>query len=95
MSDEGTTQQPDKPKRLHRATYATDKRKGGYLIRVQGPHAERFVGREVPVTTRRGDENTEKLMRLIWAGKDKDTGEPVALYAFEPRPRGDTEQVEF
>ena len=37
------------PKRSHKATYARDKRKGGYLIRVIGPNAAAFAGREVPV----------------------------------------------
>ena len=82
-------------KRKHRATYATDKRKGGYLIRVVGPTAEKFAGREVPVTTRAGTEHQETLARLIWAGSDQDSGEPVALYTFEPRPREREEVVEF
>lgn len=84
----------DKPARQHRATYARDKRKGGYLVRVEGPHAERFAGREVPVTLRDGTEQTEKLDALIWTGTDGETGKPVALYSFVPRPR-DTEQTEL
>jgi hypothetical protein len=84
MADKGTTApQP----RAHKATYATDKRKGGYLIRVEGPTAGAFVGREVPVTMRNGDEHNERLVRLIWTGADTETGKPVALYAFESRPR--------
>lgn len=82
-------------KRKHRATYATDKRNGGYLIRVVGPTAEKFAGREVPVTTRAGAEHQEKLSRLIWTGADEETGEPVALYKFEPKPREREEVVEF
>lgn len=87
----------DKPKRAHRATYATDKRKGGYLIRVAGPHANAFAGREVPVTTKSGDEHNEKLERLIWSGVDQESGENVALYAFESKPRDESDQqmVEF
>lgn len=82
--------------RLHRATYATDKRKGGYLVRVQGPYPERFAGREVPVTRRDGTESTERLTRLIWTGLDQETGENVSLYAFEARPReGAEEEVTF
>lgn len=82
--------------RLHKATYATDKRAGGYLIRVAGPNAERFVGREVPVTMKSGDEHTEKLVRLIWTGIDTESGERVALYKFEAKPRvEDTEVTEF
>lgn len=78
--------------RLHKATYATDKRKGGYLIRVAGPNASRFVGKEVPVTMKNGDEHNEKLVRLIWTGIDTENGENVALYAFEAKPREATEQ---
>ena len=81
------TKEPKAAKRLHKATYATDKRKGGYLVRVQGPTAERFAGREVPVTLKDGTEHPEKLLRLIWSGIDSESGERVALYAFESRPR--------
>lgn len=84
-----------KPKRAHIATYATDKRKGGYLIRVSGPNASAFVGREVPVTTRAGDEHMEKLVRLIWSGPDAETGLPCALYAFEAKPKEVSKQIEF
>lgn len=77
------------PKRAHKATYATDKRKGGYLIRVIGPKANAFVGRLVPVTRKDNTETEEKLARLIWSGKDEETGAPVALYSFEPRPKDD------
>lgn len=85
----------DKAKRLHKATYAADKRKGGYLIRVSGPNAERFVGRDVPVTRRDGTEDMEKLTRLVWVGTDRETGEKVALYGFEPRPREGQEEIAF
>jgi hypothetical protein len=73
--------------RQHKATYARDKRKGGYLIRVAGPNAGRFAGREVPVTMKDDTEHTEKLTGLIWAGIDTETGAPVALYSFEAKPR--------
>jgi len=78
---------PGTPARQHRASYATDKRNGGYLVRVEGPRAGDFVGREVPVTRLDRSENTEKLVRLIWKGVDKETASPCALYKFEPRPR--------
>jgi len=81
---------PNATGRLHKATYATDKRKGGYLIRIAGPTANAFVNREVPVTMKSGDEHTEKLTRLIWSGIDTESGDPVALYAFESRPREET-----
>lgn len=73
--------------RLHKATYASNKREGGYLIRVAGPTAGAFAGREVPVTRRDGSESTEKLTGLIWTGIDDESGEKVALYHFEARPR--------
>lgn len=74
-------------KRAHRATYASDKKKGGYLIRVAGPNSNLFAGREVPVTTIKGAEHNEQLTKLIWTGTDKETGEPVSLYTFLARPR--------
>ena len=81
-------------KRAHKATYARDKRKGGYLIRVIGPHAAEFVGREVPVTKKDDmEEAREKLTGLVWTGIDtgteeiKGTGLPVALYTFAPHSR--------
>lgn len=82
---------PLKEGRKHRATYARDNRKGGYMVRVTGPYPERFAGREIPVTTRAGDEHTETLDKLVWAGKDKESGEPVALYTFVSKPREETE----
>lgn len=86
--------------RLHKATYARDKKKGGYLIRVAGPTANTFVGRMVPVTMLDGSEHDEKLTRLIWTGVDTGeyggkAGEPIALYAFEPKPREDEQEVLF
>lgn len=74
-------------KRLHKASYARDKRKGGYLIRVSGPTAGEFAGRVVPVTRMDGSESDEKLDGLIWTGMDEQTQQPVALYSFEPRPK--------
>ena len=83
------------PKRLHKATYATDKRKGGYLVRVEGPHAAEFLGRTVPTTLKNGDEQSEKLIKLIWSGNDGETGKPVALYAFEAKPRDVVDDIPF
>lgn len=83
-----------KAKRMHRATYAADKRNGGYNVRVAGPYATNFGGREVPVTLKDGTEKVEKLEFVIWSGKDRETGEKVALYTFQHKPRAD-EQVDF
>lgn len=75
------------PAPQHRATYARDKRKGGYLIRVAGPYPEKFAGREVPVTRMDGTVSTEMLDALIWTGVDEERGGNVALYSFIARPR--------
>lgn len=95
MSKENT------PKRSHKATYAADKKQGGYLIRVVGPRASEFVGREVPVVTQKGDEHMEKLIRLIWTGIDTGTdkfpgtGQPCALYKFESKPKEKMDEIPF
>ena len=92
--------EPSGLKRKHRATYARDKKKGGYLIRVAGPYPERFAGREVPVTTMDGGEHLETLLRLIWSGVDTGeyggtAGERVSLYTFEAKPREDQTELDF
>jgi hypothetical protein len=79
--------------RKHRATYARDKRTGGYLVRIAGPYPERFGNREVPVTMQNGEEHFERLTSLVWTGitpadsKFGNPGERVALYHFEAKPR--------
>lgn len=80
-------------KRSHKATYARDNKKGGYLIRVEGPHASKFAGKDVPVTRMDNSESTEKLNRMIWSGTDKETGKPVALYSFEAKPQVEEEII--
>lgn len=88
-------------KRSHKATYAKDKKKGGYLVRIIGPHATEFAGRTVPVTKRDDTEDVETLETLIWSGVDtgtpdkKGTGLPCALYSFVAKPKGEKEEVEF
>lgn len=94
MSEEG--KKPEEKKRSHTASYSTDKRKGGYLVRVEGPNAAAFVGREVPVTMKdKKTEHVEKLERLVWSGKDKETGANVALYTFAAKPRASGEEIQF
>lgn len=88
------TQPSGNGKRQHKATYARDKRDGGWNIRVQGPSANKFAGRDVPVTRFDLTEGTETLDTLLWFGKDKDTGENVALYSFTPKPKEEP-QIEF
>lgn len=84
---------PPKEGRKHRATFARDKRKGGYLIRVAGPYPEMFADRIIPVTRMNGQETMEHLGSVIWTGvtpEDSKVGTPgerVALYSFEPRER--------
>lgn len=82
------------PGQNHKATYARDKRLGGYLIRVEGPHANRFTGRDVPVTRRNGTESTETLEDLIWSGVDDESGKPVALYHFAQQAK-EPDEVAF
>ena len=90
-----------KPARAHKATYATDKRKGGYLVRVIGPNAGSFIGREIPVTKKDNSESMETLDRLIWSGIDSGTkekpgtGQPAALYTFKAKPREEVEETLF
>lgn len=81
-------------KRLHKASYARDKKAGGYLIRVEGPNANAFVDREVPVLRMDGSENLEKLVAIVWTGKDSQSGANVALYKFEQKAR-EIENIEF
>lgn len=88
-----------KEKRAHRATYARDKKKGGYLIRVMGPRAGEFAGRTIPVEVKGGDEHQEKLEALIWSGTDDGeisgyTG-PCALYSFEAKPKEERDEIPF
>lgn len=85
--------------RQHTAVYTSDNKKGGYLIKVVGPHANAFTGRIIPVTTRAGVEHDETLGKLVWTGIDSDspdgrvkgTGKPCALYYFKSTPRGEDE----
>lgn len=86
-----TNGEPPKPARKHSATYSRDKRKGGYLVRVEGPDAAKFSGRKVPVTLRDKSEHVEELDALIWTGLDEESGKPVALYTFKPEERKATE----
>ena len=87
--------------RLHRATYTTDRKNGGYLIRVGGPYADKFAGREVPVSTTNGTEHMEKLTKLIWKGVETTSqyggkvGETVGLYKFEAKPREAEPEFDF
>jgi len=94
MPAEDVSAQTGPRKRLHRATYSTDKRNGGYLVRIAGPYPEKWAGKDVPVTTKAGGEHEERLSRLIWVGTDRDTGEKVALYKFESKPR-EAEELAF
>ncbi len=94
MTDKTTNAKETKAARLHKATYASDKRKGGYLVRVFGPHAGEFAGREVPVERRDGSESRERLLKVVWSGSDTETGKPAALYTFAPKPR-ELEELEF
>jgi hypothetical protein len=82
----------------HKATYARDNRSGAYLIRVTGPHSNKFAGKEIPVGRMDGTVGKEKVTKIVWSGVNDDPEKgpvgPVTLYRFEPRPR-DEEEVEF
>lgn len=77
--------------RRHRATFATDNRKGGYMIRVEGPDASKFAKKQVPVTRYDGTETVETLQGMIWSGLDIESGKPIALYKFVAHPRTKTD----
>jgi hypothetical protein len=96
MAMEAQSKPVNKPGQ-HRASYARDNKKGGYLIRVEGPMCEKFAGRDVPVSLRDGGEpQTEKLDRLIWCGTDKERPTvKIALYSFITKPRTDVEEIQF
>lgn len=83
----------------HRATYARDNRTGKYLVRVTGPHSNKFVKKEVPVTRLDGSTSNETLTKVIWSGVNDDADKgplgPVTLYAFEPRPADEIDEFEF
>ena len=83
----------------HKATYARDNRTGKYLVRVTGPHSNKFVGREVPVTRLDDSVSNEKLTKVIWSGVNDDASKgplgPVTLYAFEARPAEMQDEIEF
>lgn len=79
----------------HKATYARDNRKGGWMVRIAGEYPEKFAGREVPVTMMDGTKQIETLSKLIWTGTDDKTGEKVALYTFVPKPREESAPPEF
>lgn len=81
--------------RLHYACYASDKRNGGWNVRVSGPAANTFAGKSVPVEQKNGSENVEELDRLLWSGPDQETGELVGLYSFKPKPRDKEDEIPF
>jgi hypothetical protein len=93
----------------HRATWAKDRRNGGYLVRVIGPNANRFgerrvddgskdgiiVRRKVPVTLKSGEQKMAELGGVVWTGKDEDTGQPVALYTHIPEQADEQDELPF
>lgn len=87
--------EPGKVERKHRATFARDKRKGGFIVRVEGPNANAFSHREVPVTKKDGSETPVTLTDLIWTGADRDSGKPIALYGMVPTERNEVEDATF
>lgn len=84
-------------KRLHRATFATDNIEGGYMVRVEGPNADKFAKRTIPVTRFNGEETEIELKSMTWTGPDKVTGVKVALYKIvkHPRVKVDADAIAF
>lgn len=78
---------PPKGERQHKATFASDNLKGGYMIRIEGPNSAKFAKREVPVERFDGSETVCKCDKLVWTGTDTKTGRPVTLYKFVAHPR--------
>jgi len=96
MAKKEETATAEGAKRTHKASYAKDKRQGGYLIRVQGPKSNMFVGRTVPVSKKDStDEDQIELIEIVWSGKDDDTGAPVTLYKFKPKLKEDRDSIPF
>lgn len=95
--------------RQHKATFAKDNRNPGkYNVRVEGPLAQKFATREVPVTMRDGTEKTVKLLDCFWAAPHEERtdengnvieparpGIMVALYHFKPEQKEQEAEAEF
>ena len=86
---------PSKDGRKHRATFAKDKVKGGYLIRVIGPHASKMAGRWLPVTKLDNSETMEFAIDLITSGPDEDSGTYYALYSMYRKPKEQQDEIPF
>ncbi len=86
---------PSKDGRNHRASYAKDKMKGGYNIRVVGPSALKMGHRWLPVTRVDGSENMEFTMDIVYSGKDDDTGQPLALFTMWKAPKETEDEIPF
>lgn len=80
--------------RLHTASYTRIKDQHfKWFIRVVGPSAEKFSGRDIPVSTKKGEEHPETLAKMIWNGEDKITKANVAIYEFVAKPRVEDEDL--
>lgn len=71
----------------HRASFSRDQKTGSWIICVVGPNAHRFAGRTIPVKLYSGEENPEKLNKLLWSGEFPSTGEHAATYSFVQREK--------
>jgi hypothetical protein len=82
---------PPKEGRQHRASFSRDKNTGGFNIWVEGPSANKFAGKYVPVTLFDGTEQMEKCLKLTWTGISSLTDKPAAVYTFlkKARPKKD------
>lgn len=92
---------PSKDGRTHKATYAKDRKEGGYNLRVIGPHAKKMGRRWLPVTRFDGSENMEYALDIIWSGTDDGTedrpgtGLPVALFSMWKAPKEEQDEIPF
>lgn len=65
-----------------------------WFVRVVGPHALKFSGRDIPVATKNGVEHEEKMGRLLGDFTDQDTGQPVGIYEFIAKPKASPEELD-
>lgn len=84
--------------RQHVATFSFNQRAQQYNVRVVGPHADKFAGREIPVSRLNKPDSIEKLTRMLKSGIDEgkvvpeNKGKMYALYSFVQKPRAVEEE---
>jgi len=95
--------------RQHKASFSKDSRNPGkYNVLVEGPNAQKFATKRVPVGMRNGTEKEVQLLDCFWFGPDEgrsdENGNMVeapkpghfkALYHFKPEEREPEPEPEF